>query len=83
MARVGSYTVMWNMQRISKEEDKAEARGAAGVRVAGLRAYVLEKSEEDVVDAHFVHDKWRHKNGDEAVVVLTKHNLFAGCDDDE
>jgi len=83
VARVGSHTIMWNMQRIVREEAKAEARGRGGMRVAGLNSYVLERSEEDVVDAHFVHDKWRHRNGDEAVVVLTRHNLFAGCDDDE
>lgn len=71
---------------------------ALGFRVAGADSYVLRRVGEEapgvggsgvgaggadpLVDASLVHDRWRHRNGDDAAVVLTRHQLYAGADDE-
>ena len=89
MATIGSYTVMWNLQKIVRGEDLLEEQAGGGgetvpkgMRAAGCYAYQLQRSDESVVDAHFVHDRWRHRNGDDAVVVVTSHHVYA-CDGEE
>ena len=87
--RVGWYTVRWKGQRSVRGGDWRGEQGGGGgetvpkgMRAAGCYAYQLQRSDESVVDAHFVHDRWRHRNGDDAVVVVTSHHVYA-CDGEE
>ena len=83
MVTVGSHTVSWNMRKIVQGEAEIEGgRAMIGLKPAGMNTYTITKSVENVVDAHFVHDKWKHRNGDDAFVVLTKRHIYAWNDDD-
>ncbi|GLI63206.1 hypothetical protein VaNZ11_006105 [Volvox africanus] len=71
-AGCGRYSVMWNFSKIRTAS--TESIGYGGLPTC--MDYSLRSKDEEVVDVHFVHQKYMRDEEQAAMLVATPHSLF-------